>query len=302
MNYVIGIDIGGTNFRIGTVTEDGKLMNFERKSSRSLVSDDAVERIGKEIKDYVLRYGLEGNIKAVAIGVPSIVSKDKSFVYSTPNLKGIENIDLGNLLSKYLDLPVFIDRDVNYLLLNDIQYYKLDADRDKTILGFYVGTGFGNAIYINGNIYSGKNGVAGELGHIPMYGVKERCTCGNIGCAETVCSGLFLEKIKKEHFPDTIIDDVFEKHSSEAVVQEFIRTISIIVATEINILDPDHVILAGGVISMKGFPKDFLVAEIKKCLRKPYPEKNVNIIFTELTQESGVLGSAAYVFNKKQNK
>lgn len=299
MDYVIGIDIGGTNFRIGTVSADGKLMNFEKKSSRILVADGAVEGISKEIKQYIIRYDLEGKIKAVAIGVPSIVSKDKSFVYSTPNLKGIDNIDLGNLLSNHLNLPVYIDRDVNYLLINDIKSNNLDINRDKTILGFYVGTGFGNAIYINGNLYSGKNGVAGELGHVPMYGVKEPCSCGNIGCAETICSGLYLEKIAKEFFPNTIIDDIFEKHSNEPVIEDFVKTIAIIAATEINILDPDYVILAGGVISMKGFSKDFLVSEIRKSLRKPYPEKNIEFIFTEQTHQSGVLGSAAYVFNKE---
>lgn len=298
MDYVIGVDIGGTNFRIGTVSKDGQLMNFEKKSSRSLVTDNAVERIGKEIEEYIIRYELEGKIKAIAIGVPSIVSKDKSFVYSTPNLKGIDNVDLGNLLSNYLKLPVYIDRDVNYLLLNDIQVNKLDTEGDKTILGFYVGTGFGNALYINGSIYSGKNGVAGELGHIPMYGVTERCGCGNIGCAETICSGLYLEKIKNEYFPNTLIDDIFVKHSKEPIIEQFVKSIGLIIATEVNILDPDYVILAGGVISMDGFPKDFLVAEIKKSLRKPYPEKNLEFIFTELTQQSGVLGSAAYVFGK----
>lgn len=195
---------------------------------------------------------------------------------------------------------MYIDRDVNYLLLNDIQVNNLDIEGEKTILGFYVGTGFGNAIYINGNIYSGKNGVAGELGHIPMYGVAKQCSCGNKGCAETICSGLYLEKITKEFFPNTLIDDVFIKHSKEPIIEQFVKSIGIIMTTEINILDPDYVIFAGGVISMKGFPKDFLITEMKKSIRKPYPEKNIEFIFTEHTQQSGVLGSAAYVFGKNK--
>lgn len=298
MTYVIGIDIGGTNLRIGAVSEDGQLHNFEKKSSRELVSDDAVEKLGKEIKQYISRYSLDNQVQAVAIGVPSIVSKDKSFVYSTPNLKGIENLDLGNLLSEYLHIPVFIDRDVNYLLLNDIQANKLDPGKDKTILGFYVGTGLGNAVYINGEIYVGKNGVAGELGHIPMYGIEEQCSCGNIGCSETRCSGLYLEKLVKEYFPDTFIEDVFVKHKDDPIIKEFVETLSIPIAAEINILDPHHVIIAGGVIFMKEFPKELLISEIKKRARKPYPEENLDFIFTEHTQQSGVLGSAAYVFER----
>lgn len=298
MKYVIGIDIGGTNLRIGTVTRDGRLEYFEQKSSAALVSDDAIEKLGKEIKEYINRYKLEEKVEAIAIGVPSIVSKDKSFIYSTPNLKGIENLDLGNLLSTYLHIPVFIDRDVNFLLLNDIQLYELDPKRNKTILGFYIGTGFGNAVYVNGRIHVGKNGVAGELGHIPLYGINEYCTCGNIGCSETRCSGRYLQELIKNHFPETFIEDVFEKHGDDPIIQEYVKTLSIPIVTEINILDPDYIILAGGVVFMKAFPKELLLSEIKKRTRKPYPANNLEFIFTEHTQRSGVLGSAAYVFGE----
>lgn len=117
MKYVIGIDIGGTNLRIGMVDAEGRLTNFERKSSASLVAENAVQNLGRELKSYIERYEIEGQVGAVSVGVPSIVSKDKSFIYSTPNLKGLENIDLGNLLKAYVNVPVFVDRDVNYLLV-----------------------------------------------------------------------------------------------------------------------------------------------------------------------------------------
>ena len=142
MKYVIGIDIGGTNLRIGTVDAEGRLMNFERKSSASLVSEDAVKNLGSEVRAYIERCGLKGQVAAVSVGVPSMVSKDKSFIYSTPNLKGLENIDLGNLLRAYVNVPVFVDRDVNYLLVNDIKSHHLDPERERTILGFLSGNGF----------------------------------------------------------------------------------------------------------------------------------------------------------------
>ena len=108
------------------------------------------------MKSYIERYKLEGRVGAISVGVPSMVSKDKSFIYSTPNLKGLENIDLGHLLGDYVNIPVFVDRDVNYLLVNDIKTHGLDPDRERTILGFYLGTGFGNAVYINGQLHVGK--------------------------------------------------------------------------------------------------------------------------------------------------
>ena len=95
MGQVIGIDIGGTNLRLGCVSADGQL-HFERKSSAPMLKEGAVDVLCGEIMDYMERHSLKGAIDAVSVGVPSAVSKDKSFVYSTPNLKGLENIDLGN--------------------------------------------------------------------------------------------------------------------------------------------------------------------------------------------------------------
>ena len=88
MGLVIGIDIGGTNFRLGCVAKDGVLSHFEKKSSASMLKEGAVEILCREIRDYMERYSLAGKVDAISVGVPSAVSKDKSFVYSTPNLKG----------------------------------------------------------------------------------------------------------------------------------------------------------------------------------------------------------------------
>lgn len=298
MKYVIGIDIGGTNLRIGTVDAEGNLTNFERKSSASLVSEGAVENLGNEVKSYINRYHLEGQVGAISVGVPSMVSKDKSFIYSTPNLKGLENIDLGHLLGDYVHIPVFVDRDVNYLLVNDIKTHNLDPEEERTILGFYLGTGFGNAVYINGRLHVGKNGVAGELGHIPMYGIDEACTCGNIGCSETRCSGRYLRYLTDTYFPGTDISEVFVKHGDDPRILEYVDTLAIPMAAEINILDPDYVIMAGGVMVMKGFPMERMIQAVKERARKPFPSENLEFIFPEHTQDSGVIGGAYAAFDK----
>jgi len=298
MKEIIGIDIGGTNFRIGTVSHLGILNNFIIKSSKMLNESEGVKYLIKEIETYIEKYNLQDKISCVSIGIPSIVNKDKTFVYSTPNLKGIENINLAEEVSKEIKIPVFVNRDVNNLLLNDIEHLKIKDVEEKTIAGFYIGTGLGNAIFINGREYSGKNGVAGELGHIPLYGVNDKCTCGNTGCAEVRISGKYLQEIAKKYFPDTKIDDVFKYHVNENIIKEFVENLSIPIATEINILDPHYVILAGGVINMDSFPKEELILKIKEKTRKPYPESNLEILFTKHTQESGVLGSAKYAFSK----
>ncbi|HEX3038985.1 MAG TPA: allose kinase [Caproiciproducens sp.] len=298
--YAIGIDIGGTNFRIGMVSQDRKVENFRKKSSAILTEGDSVSALAGEIRAYMEEFGVQDKIAAVAIGLPSIVSKDRKFIYSTPNLKGFDNINLADPLSKELGTPVFVDRDVNFLLQNDILQCGLDAT--KTILGFYIGTGFGNAIYIQGKFYRGKNGVAGELGHTPLYGLDEQCSCGNYGCAEVRCSGKYLEKLTNECFPGTKISEVFVKHKDDPRIIGYVKNLSIPIATEVNILDPDCIIIAGGVVFMEGFPKDILLDALKAHLRKPYPYNNLEILFTEHTQQSGVLGSGDFARRAAENQ
>ena len=205
---------------------------------------------------------------------------------------------MGNLLKAYVNVPVFVDRDVNYLLVNDIKTHHLDEERERTILGFYLGTGFGNAVYINGQLHVGKNGVAGELGHIPMYGIDEVCTCGNVGCSETRCSGRYLRHLADTCFPDTDISAVFEKHGDDPRILEYVDTLAIPMATEINILDPDYVIMAGGVMMMKDFPMERLIWAVKERARKPFPSENLEFVFPEHTQDSGVIGGAYAAFDK----
>lgn len=292
-NFTLGIDIGGTNFRIGMVSSNGEIENFIKKSSRVFDTGNAIEHLYNEIVQYYENFQCKDQVVAVAIGLPSMVSKDKQTVLSTPNLKGFDNIHFGNKLSEKLGIPVYLDRDVNYLLQNDMS--KLGLKTDKIILGFYVGTGFGNAIFMNGSFYCGKNGVAGELGHIPLYGLEgEQCTCGNYGCSEVRCSGKYLEAITASHFPETIIKNVFKEHGNDPIILKYVRELAIPIATEINILDPDYIILAGGVLFMEDFPKEILVEEIHNRVRKPFPEANLEIFFSEHTQQSGVYGSGEF--------
>ncbi len=295
-SYVIGVDIGGTNLRIGAVTKDGALSFFERIPSPGVITGDAAGNLAGTLADYISRHDLGGKAAGISIGIPGTVSKDKSFIYSVPNLPALQNMDLGRILREKLDIPVWIDRDVNYLLMYDVRQQNLDPERNRTILGFYVGTGLGNAIYIHGHSYSGRNGVAGELGHIPFYRVDTPCGCGNNGCCETLCSGYHLADLARESFPDCEIGDLFTRHGEDPLLIDFIDTLSLPVASEITLLDPDCVILGGGVLSMKDFPMERFLDCIRLHTRSPYPSENLEFFFAEKSQASGVIGGAFSVF------
>ncbi|MBC8570175.1 allose kinase [Zongyangia hominis] len=296
-SYVAGIDIGGTNFRLGLVDRELKVHHFEKKSSTVLAAEgNGVPHLIREITAYLDAHCSREEVAAVAIGFPSIVSKDRTTLYSTPNLPGFDGVDVVSPLQEALGLPVFIERDVNFLLQNDIQQLKLDPSH--TILGFYVGTGFGNALYLDGKFYTGKNGVAGELGHIPLYGLDRRCNCGNLGCSEILCSGMGLRAIAETHFPGEDFSRLFLEHGDAPVLRQFVADLAIPIATELTLLDPDTAVLAGGVIAMEGFPREELIRFIKERTRKPYPAENLDLRFSKHTQQSGVIGGGIYGWQK----
>lgn len=295
-NYVIGIDIGGTHFRLGMIDEDGDLYNFVVESSSILdTSDDPVKKLIDYIKIY-MKNGTGGKLLAISIGFPSTVSKDRRVVYSTPNLKAFNNTDVVTPLEKNFNVPVFINKDVNYLLQYEI--VRRNLVNPGIVIGVFIGTGYGNSIYINDHFLIGKNGVATELGHIPVAHVSDICGCGNVGCIETIASGKRLMEIRDLYFPETDISKIFVLHKNDPVILDFVDMLTIPVATEINIFDPDLVIIGGGVIQMEGFPREYFEACIYKHTRKPYPAQNLNISYSLEDNRAGVFGSAYYAFNK----
>ena len=294
--YILGIDIGGTNFRIGLVSQIYEITEFKIISIKELQKGNFIDNLIKQIEFYINLYKEE--IEAIGIGFPSIVSKDKKYVYSTPNIKNLDNINITDSLEKKLNIPIYINKDVNFLILKDIKENKIKDD--SIVIGLYIGTGFGNAIYINGQIIEGKHGVAGELGHIPVLGSEEVCSCGNIGCIEMYASGKALKKINDENLSETDINNIFLEHGNTKIIKKYIDTLAIPIATEINILDPDYIIIAGGVTIMKEFPIGELKKSIYEKARKPYPAEDMNIIVSNHDQKSGILGAAYYIRNYKK--
>lgn len=289
---VLGVDIGGTNIRMGLVDGSYTLTGFERQSTQALLAENAVDHLVGAIRDYLSRTPGAEDVAAVSVGVPGQVGRDKSYVYSVPKVHGLQNTDLGARLSAGLGLPAYVAHDVDFLLTHDIRTMALDPERKRTILGFYVGTGFGNVLYLNGSIHAGKHGVAGELGHVPLYGVEDACSCGAVGCVETRCCGQFLADLAAREFPDCHIGEIFTRHGSDPRIVNFVKDCAIPIATEITILDPDYVLLGGGVITMPDFPLRLLEDEIRFRSRHPLPAEDIHFVYASDSQANGVIGGA----------
>lgn len=286
---VIGIDIGGTSFRIGLVDEKGTVSDFRKVPVKQVfATGDPLADLSGYLKAYC-----EGKtVEAVAIGFPATLDAKRQTVLQAPNISFMENLPVVGVLSKELGIPVFIERDVTFGLMYDCKKYKVEET--GIVCGFYFGTGIGNAISINGKPLVGKNGTAGELGHIPVDGSEEVCGCGNAGCMEPLAGGRYLAQLCREVYTDTHISEIFVKHGDTAELRRFVDRMAIAVATEINILDPQVILIGGGVPAMTGFPREYLLERIRFHARKPYPAGNLSVFFTEDEPMKSVIGAAAY--------
>ena len=287
--YTLGIDIGGTNLRMGLVDVNGGVEAFWKCPSDRVSGEGAVFRLSDMIGDYMKR---NGTPRAICIGFPATVDKAKTTVLNAPNIKGFDGVPVGEILSSRFGLPVYIEKDVNLLLLCDMKRLGLVCG---DVVACYIGTGIGNAIMIDGKTVSGASGAAGELGHIPFGDSGEICGCENAGCAETVAGGVYLARICEERFPGTDIGELFSQHGDHPLLCEYTERLARVIAAEVNILDPEVLLLGGGVIEMKDFPKKTLEEKILSHTRKPMPYGNLKILYSPVGDgTNGVVGAGLY--------
>lgn len=286
---VLSLDIGGTHLRIGAIDQGGTVLKFEKLPTASVIRSGNVL---SDLSAFVRSFSAGLSVDAIAIGFPATLDRSRRVVVQAPNIPFMENLPVCDDLQKEFSVPVFAERDVTFSLLYDVEKYQLP--KEGMICGIYFGTGIGNAILLDGKPLTGRHGTAGELGHIPVPGCGIPCGCGNVGCMEAFAGGKALVRLQKERYPDTPVGELFTRHRHNRPLLDVIDGMAVSVATEVNILDPDYILLGGGVLSMSDFPRSVLKEQIIKHVRKPLPCRELNLIFTEDEPEKSVLGGAVY--------
>ena len=287
---IIGIDIGGTNVRYGAVDKDNNVFDLIKRSSSEVFSggtESFVDSVGSYIRDN----GIDA--EAVSIGLPSIIDRDKRKVLSTANISCLQDVPLASMMESYTGVPCFLNHDVKNLLEYDIDHFDIPV-KDREIIGFYVGTGFGTVFCIDGRFLKGMNGGAGEMGHMPYPGNERICGCGKKGCVETIAAGRYLSEIKDKYYKGESFSDLFTRHSEDSIIINFIENMAFPIATAVSIFDPDCIVLGGGVIQTEGFPKKVLEAKIRGMVRSPLPSETLVFRYSPAGQENGIIGAALY--------
>ena len=288
MAYYVGIDIGGTNTRLLTMNEQDEFILRENIPTSSWsATENPLEMLAQLINAHFRQ--LDQRPAGVMLGLPGTLSRDRKKVFSLPFIQALDNREVGTELSKLIDCPVAMDKDVNHLHLWDLHQQE---NMPYVAVGLYLGTGMGNSLWINGDFYHGAHGSSGEIGHIPWLNNTLSCPCGKTGCAETLTSGSYLARWAKEHVKAPHhVGDIFAHYGDHPDIQEFVTRLGMIIASEMNIHDPEHLFLGGGVIGMPDFPKEKLVKEIRKQLRGPQPAEGLTISFSLQTGDTGCQGA-----------
>ena len=295
---IIGIDLGGTNLRIGAVTSDGQLQASAVTGSQAIAGarDPAGELCGI-IADYVEKNRIQ-DIEAISIGVPSSVEADKETVICTTNIRNRAgepvfcHMNLAEKIREHFHVPAFVNNDVKNILLHDIAANHLEDQ--KIVAGIYIGTGVGASIMIDGRLLEGKDGAELDLGHMPYFGGDASCSCGKKGCCECYASGWRLRKIQEEFYPDTAIGELFTRHREEAPMKEFIRACAHVYAVVATIFNPDTIVVGGGVPEMADFPREVFERELNACTGRDVMTYGFDYVYSQKHAGKGVIGAALF--------
>lgn len=219
----IGIDIGGTNTKLGIISKLGRIVAFSSFKTRSPRDcNDLIEEIATNIDALLVKAEMTmDEIKGIGVGVPGVVNSEQGIVVRASNI-GWTGIDFISLLKKKFNKKLKIDNDANCAAYAE---YKFGGGKDYSNLVFItLGTGIGSGIVLNGKLFEGNGCAGGECGHMVIVHNGEPCPCGNKGCWERYASASALtrqtEKAAKEN-PRSKLNDVIKKYNNVSAVTAF---------------------------------------------------------------------------------
>ena len=307
----IGIDIGGTGIQMGVVDEEGKILEKGAiVTNTKLPVEEQIAQMAACAKETLERSGYTmDDLKAVGAGVPGIVDPHTKMIPFCTNL-GWHEVPFETIFRKYLDKPVYINNDATVAGLAESVAGKTKGTSSSVFVT--LGTGVGGGIVINGKVWSGFHGVGSEIGHMIMKLDGEPCTCGNHGCLERYCSATAIIRMAREavqEHPESeimtlcggdpqkinakIVFDAARDHDpvGEEVFNTYISYLAQALATIIHFLDPEVIVLGGGV-SKAG---DFLLKPLREAvpkylLYKTMPYSRIEI--ADLGPDAGIIGAA----------
>ena len=306
----IGIDVGGTGIQIGVVDESYRILAEESIPTQTLIPfPEQIRAMADCICKVTEKAGLKTDeIESIGAGIPGIALDDGT-VDKCTNM-GWDHVPFRAEFRKYFKQPVYIDNDANVAALAE-SVAGISAGTSSSVF-ITIGTGIGSGIILNGKIWKGFHGIGAELGHVIMRLDGEPCSCGNRGCLERYCSATAIIRMGREaalKHSDSMLNRFCgndpQKINAKMVIDAarqgdpagqkvygtFIEYLSQAIASVVNLLDPEIIVLGGGVSKAGSFLLDPVRERYKQYIvfnDLPIPDIKLAI----LGSEAGIIGAA----------
>ncbi|MGE5632556.1 MAG: ROK family protein [Caulobacteraceae bacterium] len=309
-NFFIGLDIGGTNIRIASLDiEHKKVGNIQKVPFVELktAQEEVETNICEHIKDYMKKNGLEPReLKGIGISCAPVFDRESGEIIIWPNNQLWNNFPLRKYLIEVFNVPVLMEDDANSAAIGE---HYFGAGRGYGSSAYItVSTGIGCGLIINGNLYIGENGWAGEIGHIKVSENARLCRCGMSGCLQAIASGpALLDKSRQlaaenSYDPNYLLDlDKVVELAHKGIVwaqdvfDEAGTHLGNAIANIMMLLDIPLIVIGGGVAKAG----DLIIEPIRKTLY-PYCDRlnrKIEIRMAEHSESNGLLGALSLIFN-----
>lgn len=317
-NFTAVIDIGGTKILTGLIDQSGELV--ARKRIETLAdrgAEDIIARTVTALRALLHEIGApEEALEAIGCSIPGPLDCNSGIVHFSPNL-GWRDVPFRDLMQRYFDVPVAIDDDAHCAALGEA---RMGAARGMDNAVYVtISTGIGAGIIIDGHIYRGAHGFAGEVGHMTIEAAGPPCSCGNFGCFEALASGSAIAARAKQaviHGDQTMLsrfrDDLTQLSAEQVVntaekgdsvalriIESAGRYAGIGLAAVASAFDPQVIVVGGGVMRSGGI--------MLEHARKSFLERTISpigslipIVPAALGEESGLWGAAALRFSARR--
>ncbi len=298
------IDIGGTKVLLLLIDSNGKVL-FRQKiktpkpSKPQAVVDTIVETIQAETEQKKL--GFKAELAGLGICTAGFVDHQEGLVHQSPNLEWHEPVPLGNYFKQRVNCPVVIENDTNAAVVGEVLYGAACGHKD--VIYVTLSTGIGGGLFLNGCLYRGADGFAGEIGHTKAFGRGRPCKCGNTDCLETWASGSALARSageiwdEKEQKGDHITTAwVFEQADkgntlAQAIIDHAAATIGLGLSNLVTLFNPTCLVIGGGVAANRtDFLKQITETIRNKSIKPAVEITSLTIIPAALEPEAGIWG------------
>lgn len=312
----VGIDLGGTNTKIALVDAKAKIISRQVMSTTDYRSKEELINGMVEVIETLIskRHLKKPDIVGIGIGTPGLVDSINGIVYGLTNIPYWVNIHLKKIFEQRLGIGTFVDNDVNVMAIGELVHGA--GQGAKNVICLTLGTGVGGGIIIDGRLYRGSSLTAGEIGHIVINENGPKCMCGNYGCLERYVGNRYIsqraaEKILAGH--KSVITTMVHgnlKAITPALLARAARQgdklalsiweetgthIGVLLSGLVNFLNPDVIVIGGGVANAGRLIFD----PIRRTIREramPVPAKKVRVVKAKLGKKAGIIGAATIAF------